>query len=74
MAKSTRVNKFGRTRKIKCWSRKNKAGSKYVVCSGSKGQRKSRRKSTKKRKTPVRKTPVRKSQRIKNRNSRKSRK
>jgi hypothetical protein len=30
-------------RKIKCWSRKNKQNARYVVCSGSKGQRKLRR-------------------------------
>ena len=30
-------------RNIKCWSRKNKQNKRYVVCSGSKGQRKLRR-------------------------------
>ena len=30
-------------RKIRCWSRKNKQNARYVVCSGSKGQKKLRR-------------------------------
>lgn len=52
LKKTKRLRKKGGSkRKIRCWSKQTKAKKRYVVCTGSRGQKKTKRKTKRKRKS-----------------------